>query len=96
MMPPLSLRERLRRLRRMPLISPRLWWRQLVFWAGAVLVAVVAIGFAALANQASDLFVRLQAPRPWIAFIICPAGFAASLLLTRRVFTGRRAAESRR
>lgn len=60
----------------------------MVFWIGAVLVAVVAIGFAALANRASDLFVRLQAPRPWIAFVICPAGIVASLLLTRHVFPG--------
>ena len=79
---------RLRRLARLPLISPRQWLRRLVFWVGAVAVALVAIGFAALANAASDLFVRFQAPRPWVAFIICPAGLVASFLLTRHVFPG--------
>jgi H+/Cl- antiporter ClcA len=78
----------MRRLTRLPLVSPRQWWRRLVFWVGAVVVAGVAIGFAALANLAADLFVGVQAPRPWIALLICPAGLAASFLLTRYVFPG--------
>ena len=82
------LRSRMRRLRRSPLVSPRQWVRRLVFWAGAVVVAAVAIGFASLANSATDLFVRFQAPRPWVAFIICPTGLIVSFLLTRHVFPG--------
>jgi H+/Cl- antiporter ClcA len=78
----------LRRLRRMPLVSPRLWLRRLMFWIGAVMVAIVAIGFAWAANEATDLFLRLQAPRPWIAFLVCPAGIVVSVLLTRHVFPG--------
>jgi H+/Cl- antiporter ClcA len=85
---PYLTRERLRRLRRFPLVSPRRWLRRLVFWAGGVVVAAVAIGFAALANRATDLFVRFQAPRPWVAFIVCPAGLVISFLLTRYVFPG--------
>jgi H+/Cl- antiporter ClcA len=81
-------RDRLRRWTRMPLVSPRQWLRRLVFWSGAVVIAAVAIGFADLANRASDFFVRLQAPRPWVAFIICPAGLVVSFLLTRHVFPG--------
>ena len=81
-------RTRLRRLTRLPLVSPRQWLRRFVFWVGAVLVAGVAIGFAALANLANDSFVRLQAPRPWIALLICPAGLMVSFLLTRHVFPG--------
>jgi H+/Cl- antiporter ClcA len=72
----------------MPLISPRQWWRRLMFWAGAVLVAVVAIAFADLANAATDMFVRFQAPRPWVAFIVCPTGLIVALLLTQHVFPG--------
>jgi H+/Cl- antiporter ClcA len=52
------------------------------------MVAGVAIGFAALADLATDLFVRFQAPRPWVAVIVCPAGLVASFLLTRHVFPG--------
>jgi H+/Cl- antiporter ClcA len=81
-------RTHLRHLARLPLISPRQWLRRIVFWAGAVIVAIVAIGFATLANLASNLFVQFQAPRPWVAFFICPAGLVASFLLTRYVFPG--------
>jgi H+/Cl- antiporter ClcA len=81
-------RGRLSRLRRMPLVSPRQWYRRLVFWAGAVAVAAIAIAFADLANLASDSFVRFQAPRPWVAFIVCPIGLIVSVLLTRHVFPG--------
>jgi H+/Cl- antiporter ClcA len=88
MLIPAPMRERLRRLRRLPLISPRQWLRRLVFWIGAVVVGTVAIGFAALANRASELFLLIEAPRPWIAFIVCPAGLAVSFLLTRHVFPG--------
>jgi H+/Cl- antiporter ClcA len=77
-----------RRWRRMPLTSPRLWMRRLVFWLGSIVVALVAIGFAALANAASSLFLHLQAPHPWVAFVICPTGLAASFLLTRHMFPG--------
>ena len=85
-LPPIS--THLRRLARLPLISPRQWLRRIVFWAGAVIVAVVAISFATLANLASNLFVQFQAPRPWVAFIVCPAGLVASFLLTRYIFPG--------
>ncbi len=81
-------RTRIRRFTRLPLVSPRQWVRRLVFWVGAVLVAGVAIGFAALADRAADFFVGVQRPRPWIALLICPAGLAVSFLLTRYVFPG--------
>lgn len=81
-------RDRLRQLTRLPLVSPRQWLRRVVFWAGAVLVSAVAIGFAALADRATGLFVAFQSPRPWVAFIVCPAGLVACFLLTRHVFPG--------
>lgn len=86
-MPPVIPR-RLRFIARLPFVSPRRGLRQLVFWFGAVLVALMAIAFATLAGLATNLFVGFQAPRPWVAFIVCPAGFAASYLLTRHVFPG--------
>jgi H+/Cl- antiporter ClcA len=82
------MRDRMRRLMRLPLVSPRQWVRQFVFWAGAVAVAAMAIGFASLANLSGNLFVEFQAPRPWVAFIVCPAGLVACYLLTRHVFPG--------
>jgi H+/Cl- antiporter ClcA len=79
---------RLRRMARMPLISPRQWLRRLVFWIGALLVAVVAIGFASAADAAGQLFLHFATPHPWIVFILAPAGLALSVTLTRRVFPG--------
>jgi H+/Cl- antiporter ClcA len=79
---------RLRRMARMPLISPRQWLRRLVFWIGALLVAVVAIGFASAADAAGQVFLHIMQPRPWIVFILAPAGLAVSVLLTRKVFPG--------
>jgi H+/Cl- antiporter ClcA len=76
------------RLRRLPLISPRLWFRRLVFWTGAILVAVAAVGFAKAADLSGALFLRAVSGRPWLPYILSPAGLALSLLLTRRVFPG--------
>lgn len=72
----------------MPLVSPRLWLRRLVFWVGAVLVACVAVAFAQAANWASTLFLHMSAGRVWPAFIIAPVGLTISFLLTQRVFPG--------
>ncbi len=85
---PLQDRARLRRLSRMPLISPRLWLRRLVFWLGAICVALMAIAFAQGADWASALFTTALDGRPALAFVIAPAGLVVSLLLTRRFFQG--------
>lgn len=81
-------RRRLRRLGRMPLISPRLWLRRVTFWIGAILVALVAIGFARAADWAVEANHRLLAGRPWLTLVVGPAALAVSLVLTRRFFPG--------
>ena len=81
-------RTRLRRLARMPLVSPRLWLRRLVFWSGAMLVSVFAISFATGADMAMRAHLWMLEGRPWLTFVIAPAGLVISLLLTRRVFPG--------
>ena len=82
------MRMDIRRLRRMPLVSPRLWRRRLVAWAGALLVALAAILFALAADGVHDLFAALVGPRPWLIFLLAPAGLALSAALTRHVFPG--------
>ena len=79
---------RLRRMGRMPLVSPRLWWRRVVFWVGAVLVAAVAVGFAKASDWAGGLFLHFAAVHPWLPFVIAPAGLAIAFLLTQHVFPG--------
>lgn len=77
-----------RRLRRMPLLSPRHWRRRLLFWLGAALIGLVAVGFAWLADGAQHLFLRLVQAAPWAVFLVAPAGLALSLALTRSLFPG--------
>lgn len=81
-------RTQLRRLRRMPLFSPRQWLRRVVFWLGAVVVALVAIGFADAADRAQELFLVVLHANRFLIFALAPAGLAVSVLLTRRVFPG--------
>lgn len=73
---------------RLPLVSPRQWLRRIVFWVGALLVACMAILFAKCADGAAGLFELVVSRHPWLALVICPAGFALSALLARRVFPG--------
>ncbi len=79
---------RLRRVGRMPLMSPRLWWRRVVFWVGAVLVATVAVGFAKASDWAGGIFLHFAAGHAWLPYLIAPAGLTIAFLLTRYVFPG--------
>ncbi|MCB8875011.1 chloride channel protein [Acidisoma silvae] len=81
-------RRVLRAWRQLPLTSPRLWARRLAFWLGAIMVALVAIAFANLADWAQDGFTWMTGSHHWFALFIAPAGFALSVLLTQRVFPG--------
>jgi H+/Cl- antiporter ClcA len=77
-----------RRLRRLPLLSPRQWRRRMLFWLGAVLVGLVAVGFAAAAEQAQRLFGRMVGAQPLLVFLLAPGALGLSLWLTRRFFPG--------
>ena len=78
----------LRRLRRMPLVSPRLWLRRTVFWTGAVLVSLAAIVFASAADASAHLFEAVIGWNAWIALVLSPLGLMLSVLLTQRYFPG--------
>jgi H+/Cl- antiporter ClcA len=81
-------KPRLRHAKRMPLLSPRLWRRRVLTWVGAILVALVAIGFARLADVAMGGFEHVLAGRKFLILALAPAGLALSVWLTRRVFPG--------
>ncbi len=87
---PLAAMPRLnrRRLRRMPLLSPRQWRRRLIFWLGAALVGLAAVGFAWLADGAQRVFLSIARAEPLLVFLIAPAGLALSLAMTRWFFPG--------
>ncbi len=81
-------RWQLRYIRRLPLFSPRLWMRRLVYWVGALLVALMAIGFARGADAGQGLFQAILGVNRWLVFIVAPAGLALSVVVTRCVFPG--------
>ncbi|MFT4197750.1 MAG: chloride channel protein [Pseudoxanthomonas sp.] len=65
-----------------PLWSPERWQRRVGLWGGAVAVALVALLFARLADQASQLFQKLVHVSPWWAVLVTPAVFALLAWLT--------------
>lgn len=86
-----SARRRLRLKRRLG--ARRFWrtWRQrLAFWVGALLVGLVALGFAHLADLSIGTFKRVLAHSSWWPWLICPAGFALLVWLTQGFLKGTR------
>ncbi len=82
--PPLALK----RIRRLPLFSPRLWLRRIAFWLGAVLVALIALVFARLADDAGEIFLKLLHVSRFLPLIVAPLGILFSAFLTRKLFPG--------
>lgn len=77
--PPSAL-GRVRRFQR----SRWLRWRQhLAFWLGALLVGLVALAFAWLADRCFGLFERLLAVAAWLPLLVTPLGFAGLAWITQ-------------
>ena len=62
--------------------------RRGALWFGAILVALAAIAFAAAADRAGALFLRIDGVHPALALIVIPAGLMLAVLLTRTLFPG--------
>ncbi len=75
-------KPRLQHLLRHDWISPQQWRRRLLFWCGALAVAVTAIVFARLSTLAYQTFVRMIAHRSWLPLLLTPAVFALLAWLT--------------
>jgi H+/Cl- antiporter ClcA len=60
---------------------------RLVFWGGALTVGLVSILFATAATYADKGFHRILI-HPWVALIVTPLGFLASVFVARTVFPG--------
>lgn len=62
-------------------------WRQhLAFWVGALLVGLVALAFAWLADRSFGLFQRMLQVSPWLPLLATPLGFALLAWVTQRWF----------
>lgn len=62
----------------------RVWRARLAIGAGAVLVGLVALAFAAASDRASLLFDRWSGAVPWLPLLVTPAGFVLGVWATRR------------
>lgn len=60
------------------------WRRRIAILAGAILVGIVALLFADLADEANALFARLTQKWWWAPLIVTPAGFVGIVWLTQR------------
>ena len=69
--PPVSWRAAAQRL-----FSPVQWRRRVLFWSGAILVGLAAVGFAKAADLAFGLFKTIVAHNAYWPFLITPATFA--------------------
>ncbi|MEE9422389.1 MAG: chloride channel protein [Gammaproteobacteria bacterium] len=70
------------------LLSPDAWKIRLVLWIGAVLVGLVASGFAIATEHAEDLFRRVLEFSEYAPFIVTPVGLIIVAWLTRKFFPG--------
>ncbi|WP_228275144.1 chloride channel protein [Stakelama tenebrarum] len=62
----------------------RMMRRRIATVAGAILLGIVALIFAEVADSAHDLFLSLAGSWPWLPVVLTPAIFAAVVYATRR------------
>ncbi|GEN15760.1 chloride channel protein [Neoasaia chiangmaiensis] len=80
--------NRIQYLRRSARVTTTQWRRTLTYWLGAILVGIVAVGFAEAADWAARARSRMVHWDPWIMVVVIPGGLALSTWLTRRFFRG--------
>jgi H+/Cl- antiporter ClcA len=81
------MRKHIRRSRRR-LFSFKAWRLRLVFWIGALIVGIIAVIFAKMADLADHSFTRLLDDYPLLPFILTPAGLMLISWLMRKFFPG--------
>ena len=67
------------------LISPSDWSRRAATLLGALLIGLVAIGFAVAGDHATTLFDRVTRAHPWVHLVSAPLIFVAIVAITSRV-----------
>jgi H+/Cl- antiporter ClcA len=66
----------------------KVWLGRLVLWGGAVVVGMLAVGFAQLSDLAIHHFQAMASENPWWPFLLTPLGGALCVWATRRWFPG--------
>jgi chloride channel protein, CIC family len=62
--------------------------RRALFLLGGIVVGLLAVAMAKLADLAQDGFSRVEGQWSWVPLILTPVGFALAAWLTRRFFDG--------
>jgi H+/Cl- antiporter ClcA len=70
------------------LLCPDAWKIRILFWSGAIVVGLVATGFALSTEFVDHSFHQLVQSSPYLPLIICPLGLMLVSWLTRRFFPG--------
>jgi len=70
------------------LTSRRIWQTRIVFFTGALLVGLAATFIAYGSDLSSHLFHQIIEDRPWLPFLITPAGLMLVIYFTRTFFPG--------
>lgn len=74
-----------RTVRRARALSTR-WQKRLLFIAGGLVVGLIAVGFAMLADAAQDAFRQILAKSRFLSLALTPIGLAVSVFLAGRYF----------
>lgn len=61
-----------------------IWRRRIAIFGGAVAIGLIAIGFAWMADRASDLFLGWDARIWWLPLLLTPVGYVLIVGLTNR------------
>ena len=64
------------------------WQERAVIWLAALVAGLVVVVFARLTDHAMALFSGVSEGRWWVPLLLCPAGGALIVWLTRRYFAG--------
>jgi len=70
------------------LLSPDAWKIRVLFWSGAIIVGLVASGFAIVTEYVNEGFNHLLDISPYLPFLLCPLGLVLVATLTVRYFPG--------
>ena len=70
------------------LLCPDAWKIRILFWSGAVIVGLVATGFALSTEFVDHSFHQLIQSSPYLPLVICPLGLMLVSWITRRFFPG--------
>jgi H+/Cl- antiporter ClcA len=62
--------------------------RNIIFVLAAIITGLISIAFGLGVTRASAVFAHLTTGRAWLPFLLCPAGLALIVYLTRTVFPG--------